>query len=224
MGGQRTPVVVFLHGFMSPPRSYGALLAPLRAAGLEVVAPSLDPLGPAALLGGHPVEDESAAAAGLVRDLAERRRRPVALAGHSRGGQAAYRATGLLAGSGLVDSLVLVDPVDGGGRPPQVRTSTSAPAAFDTPALVVGAGLGGRCAPEPVNHEAFADACPRARHVVVPDLGHADVLDGRSRTLGRRLCAGGSDPDAGRAAVSRLLVSFVRAQEVADDPLVTILS
>jgi pimeloyl-ACP methyl ester carboxylesterase len=133
----------------------------------------------------------------------------VFLGGHSRGGQAAWRAANLLAREGLPAGLVLVDPVDGAGRAPTQPAATSAPAAFTCPALVVGAGLGGRCAPEPVNHRVFAAAAPHARHVVVTRLGHADVLDGRARTAGRWLCGGAEDPGPGRAAVTALVASLV---------------
>jgi pimeloyl-ACP methyl ester carboxylesterase len=188
-----------------------------------VVTPSLYPRGPSALVGRHPVEKEAADAAALVRGLAAAPRSRVVLAGHSRGGQAAWRAANLLAADDLVDALVLVDPVDGGGRSPQEPTSTTRPAVFTCPALIVGAGLGGRCAPAPVNHEVFAAAAPDARHVVVPELGHADILDGRTRAFGRRLCGGAAEPDPGRAAVSRLLVAFSADHHVPDDGMIRVL-
>jgi pimeloyl-ACP methyl ester carboxylesterase len=169
------------------------------------------------------VEDEAAAAADLVRDLVADGSVRLVLAGHSRGGQAAWRAANLLAADVVLDALVLVDPVDGGGRAPQVPTATTHPVAFTCPTLVVGAGLSGRCAPVPVNHEVFAAASPHARHVVVPQLGHADILEGRARSFGRRLCGGAVDPDAGRAAVSSLLVSFARDHAVPDDARVVVL-
>jgi pimeloyl-ACP methyl ester carboxylesterase len=130
------------------------------------------------------------------------------LAGHSRGGQAAWRAAQLLGGE--CAGLMLVDPVDGGGGPrPAERTSTAAPVALNCAALIIGAGLGGRCAPAAVNHECFAEACPTATHVVVPDMGHADVLTGRALRLGRLLCGGGSDPAAARRQVTDLMLEFM---------------
>jgi len=216
-------VVVFLHGFMTAPESYRALLAPLAAGGWRVVTPSLYPRGIAALSGRHPVEQEAADAADLVRDLVADGSVRLVVAGHSRGGQAAWRAANLLAADGVLDALVLLDPVDGGGRAPQVPTATTDQVAFTCPTLVVGAGLGGRCAPERGNHAVFAAASPAARHVVVPLLGHADILEGRARSLGRRLCGGAPDPDDGRAAVSSLLVSFARHHTVPDDARVVVL-
>jgi pimeloyl-ACP methyl ester carboxylesterase len=216
-------VAVFLHGFMTAPESYRAMLAPLTAAGWRVVTPSLYPRGIAALSGRHPVEREAADAADLVRSLVADGGVRLVLAGHSRGGQAAWRAANLLAADVLLDALVLLDPVDGGGRAPQVPAATTDPVAFTCPTLVVGAGLGGRCVPESVNHEVFAAASPAARHVVVPLLGHADILEGRARSFGRRLCGGAPDPDEGRSAVSSLLVSFARDRTVPDDPRVVVL-
>jgi hypothetical protein len=40
-------------------------------------------------------------------------------------------------------------------------------------------------------------------------MGHADVLGGRARTVGRWFCAGAEDPDPGRTAVTALLASVV---------------
>ena len=69
----------------------------------------------------------------------------------------------------------------------------------------------------------FAAAAPQARHVVVPLLGHADMLDGGARSFGRRLCGGAPDPDEGCAAVSSLLVAFAERHELPDDPRVEVL-
>ena len=222
MAGGTQQVVVFLHGFLTAPSAYSTLLEPLGRNGFHVVTPSLYPRGPAALVGRHPVEQEAASAADLVRELAGSAGEPVVLAGHSRGGQAAWRAANLLADYDAVRCLVLVDPVDGGGRAPQERAATRDPAVFTCPALVIGAGLGGRCAPAPVNHDAFADAAPHARHVLVPELGHADMLDDRPRSFGRRLCGGAADPDPGREAVAALLLEFARDQALAEVPGVVV--
>jgi pimeloyl-ACP methyl ester carboxylesterase len=210
-------VLVLLPGFMSSPSSYAALVAPVASAGVLVVVPALYPRGIAALGGRHTVEQEADDAAQLVRGLATGGR-GVVLAGHSRGGQAAWRAANALAADSMPTALVLIDPVDGAGRQPSQRSATRVEAAFSTPAWVVGAALGGRCAPPAVNHRAFAEATPHARHVVVEDLGHADVLDGRSRALGRRLCGGASDPDPGRALVSALLLAAVDGDDVTSVP------
>ena len=204
-----TTTLVLLPGFLSASESYRALVTPLTGDGATVVVPQLYPRGVAALTGRYTVEEEARAAAELVRRESQAVPR-VVLAGHSRGGQAAWRAANLLAGQGIPAALVLIDPVDGAGREPTAPTATRDPAHFDCPALIVGAGVGGRCAPEPVNHRVFASATPHARHVVVRDLGHADILDGRARSFGRRLCGGATDPDAGRALVTELLRAALR--------------
>ena len=205
-------LLVLLPGFLNTPGAYADLLAPLAAHGTSVVSEQLYARGPAALTGRFTVRQEAAAAADLVRrETAARRPRTVVLAGHSRGGQAAFLAAGLLATAGdQLDAVALIDPVDGEGRAPTTPTSTAGGAAgFSCRALVLGAALGGRCAPDPVNHTVLAAAIPQARHVVVRELGHTDMLGGRSRTFGRRLCGGAPDPDPGRAACTELLAALV---------------
>jgi pimeloyl-ACP methyl ester carboxylesterase len=196
--------LVLLPGFMSSAESYRALVSPVVDDGISVLVAQLYPRGIRALTGRHTVEDEARDAAELVRREVRDGTR-VVLAGHSRGGQAAWRAANLLATEGVPAALVLVDPVDGAGREPSTPTATREPARFACPTLVIGAGVGGRCAPEPVNHRMFAAATPHARHVVVRELGHADMLDARARSLGRRLCGGAAHPDDGRALVTALL-------------------
>lgn len=197
-------MLVFLPGFMAPAGWYRALLAPVADQGLaQVRIPQVYRPGPAALGGRPSVVEEAERAAQLVRGLA-RDGHEVWLGGHSRGGQAAWRAAELVGPAGLV----LVDPVDGSGRRTGAVT-TARPARFGLVPLVVGAGIGGPCAPEAVNHERFAAAAPRRIHVVVPDCGHADILVGRARDLGRRLCGGGAAPDAARTAVTALLAAHL---------------
>jgi pimeloyl-ACP methyl ester carboxylesterase len=204
-------VLVFLPGFMQAAASYRALLEPLTAHGIRVVVPQLYRRGPGALLGRATVEQEALDAAALVRgEEGGRARSVVFLGGHSRGGQAAWRAANLLAGADeLLSGVVLVDPVDGAGRTPTEPTATAVAASFTCPSLVIGAGIEGRCAPEPVNHRRFAGATPGARHVVVTRLGHGDILDDRPRATARRLCTGAEDPDPGRAAVTALVTASV---------------
>ena len=219
-------VLVLLPGFLIGARAYDALVAPMRQEGWTVVVPQLYPRSLATILGAHDVEQEAADAAELVQSLVGTSRGTpagVVLAGHSRGGQAAWRAANLLADHDVVDAVVLLDPVDGKGRAPSERTATRTPASFRCPALVVGAGRDGRCAPAAVNHEAFAEATPAARHGVVPNLGHADILSGRARKYGRWLCGGADDPDDARAAVATLLAAFARDRVVVDNPRVTLL-
>ncbi|MFC6238107.1 poly(ethylene terephthalate) hydrolase family protein [Longivirga aurantiaca] len=207
-GGER--VLVFLPGFMTAAESYVEVLTPVADAGVTVLVPQLYRRGVGALAGRVPVSSEASAAADLVRVTAAERGTPlVHLGGHSRGGQAAWRAAALLAAEGLPAGLVVIDPVDGAGRRPTEADATAEPAAFDVRTLVIGAGLGGRCAPEAVNHAVFAAAAPFAQHVLVTGMGHVDLLDDRPRALARRLCPGGPDPDSARTSVSALLVAFL---------------
>ena len=208
--GHRESVLVFLPGFMTAASSYRALLEPVAAAGTTVVVPQLYRRGVAVLAGRFPVAREAAVAADLVRSTAAlHRTTSVVLGGHSRGGQAAWRAAALLARDGLPAGVVLVDPVDGEGRSSTGPVTTASPAGFACPLLIIGAGIAGRCAPDGVNHRAFAAAAPQARHVVVRALGHADVLQGPARSIGRLLCRGSDHPDVGRATCSALVTTFV---------------
>lgn len=190
--------MIFLPGFMTAPKAYRDLLQPVAEAGWTVIVPQLYPRGVAALLGRYPVGAEARGAAGLVAGRC-------VLGGHSRGGQAAWLAAGITP----VAAVVLVDPVDGEGRRPSARTSTAVPAGFASPCLIIGAGIGGKCAPALVNHEQFAAATEQAEHVVVDDLGHADILSGRAQSFGRRLCGGGAHPDRARARVSTVILEFL---------------
>lgn len=205
-------VLILLPGFMIAAASYTVLAQAVAGSGSTGIVPQLYRRGLGALAGRVPVASEAAAAADLVRSVAaDRPGARIHLGGHSRGGQAAWRAAGQLRSDDRPASVVLLDPVDGQGRRPSGPTSTAQEAAFTVPALIVGAGVGGRCAPEGINHRQFARATPAARHVLVPGLGHADLLDGRGRDLGRRLCGGGPDPDAARAATAALIGAWITA-------------
>lgn len=192
--------LIFLPGFMSSAQAYSDLLNPVADAGISVIVPQLYRRGVGALMGNAAVADEARKAADLVAEQSGR----VIIAGHSRGGQAAWLAAGLAAVAGVC----LIDPVDGEGRRPSGPTSTAQPAGFECPALIVGAGVTGACAPRGVNYEQFARVTPQAHVEVITDMGHADMLNGRSRALGRRLCGGGADPDRARAMCARLITEF----------------
>lgn len=200
LGSGARGTLVFVTGFLVTPEAYRALLTPLGDDGYRVVVPRLSRRGPRVMFGAYRPSDEAAAAAAVVEHV--RSDRGVGLGGHSRGGFVAWLAATRVE----VTALALVDPVSGGGGP--WSRPAPLPVAPTVPTLIVGAGLGGRCAPAGRNHVQFAAAAPHARHVVVPDCGHADVLDGRDARLGRHLCAGAPDPGAARAAVSEALRGF----------------
>ena len=134
-GGER--VLVLLPGFVTPARSYTGLVSPLVVSdpGLRVVVPQLYRIGPGVLTGRYSVAQEALDAADLVTDLA-RSGVPVWLAGHSRGGQAAWLAAEALEGHARPAGLVLIDPVDHAGP----RSTTARPPRFSMECLVIGAG------------------------------------------------------------------------------------
>ena len=195
--------LLFAPGFVTPPRAYRRLLTAVadRIGRVVVVAPAASTV--AMLRGRHTAEDQ---AADLVEVADEARHDgvEVLLGGHSRGGLVAY----LAASAVEARALVLVDPVSGGGGP---CTPPEPLAVVDLgcPTLVVSCGIGDRCAPVGRNHEVFAAAIPGCDHVVMADCGHADVLDGRSARLGRRLCGGSREPEAARAAVTSALLTHL---------------
>ena len=200
-------VLVLLPGFITRAGSYAGLVGPLVESdpGLRVVVPQLYGISPGVLAGRYSVAQEVQQATDLVVDLA-RPGVPVWLAGHSRGGQAAWRAAEDLEQRTPVAGLVLIDPVDSAGS----GSVAGRPPRFSTDCLVIGAGVGSRCAPGGRNHERFAAAAPRRIHATVQGCGHADVLTGRALSWGRALCAGGPDPQRARATVTALIAAHLR--------------
>lgn len=192
--------LLFAPGFVTPTRAYRTLLAPLaeQIGRVVVVSPSASTV---AMLGArHSAEDQAAHLVAIARGLRDHDVE-VLLGGHSRGGLVAY----LAAGGVDAAALALVDPVSGAGGP---RAAPEPLPVVDVgcPSLVVGCGIGDRCAPVGRNHEVFAATIAGCRHTVVADCGHADVLEGRAARLGRRLCGGGDDPEAARAEVTAALL------------------
>jgi dienelactone hydrolase len=209
VGSSRPPerLVVFFHGFMTTPTSYRTVLGALADERTVVVAPRMYRPGPA-VLAGHPTATQEAAAGVSVVDEVRQSYGPeeLWLAGHSRGGQVAW----IVARDTAPDGVIVVDPVDGGGRRSARLNATAEPATFASRTLVIGAGSGGRCAPDPVDHRHFAVAAPPgATHVVVDDMGHADLLDDRPRRAARLLCPGHIHPDLARRTVVELMRAFL---------------
>ncbi len=215
-------VVVFQHGFLARNSAYTEILRALASHGFIVVAPQMYTPGLPAVLGCPTAAAEADHAAQLLAwlpghldDLTGQRARTdrLGLAGHSRGGKVAWLV--LVADPARAQAIAGVDPVDGTGGPRgnQARV-VNGPFSFARPALVIGTGLGGNCAPAGDNHEQFyaASAAP-AWHVVVPDAGHADMLDADSAaaSLGTLVCTRGTDPAAMRRLTAGLLTAFFRA-------------
>jgi pimeloyl-ACP methyl ester carboxylesterase len=203
-------VIVFFPGFMLSPWSYRSLFGAIVSDRTSIVAPQMYRRGPGALAG-HPSPTEEARQGIRIVEHVVATRRPdeVWLAGHSRGGQVAWR----VAGQVDADGVVVIDPVDGAGRHPTTLAAAASPATFTARTLVVGAGLGGRCAPASVNHEHFAAAAPPgSTHVVIDSMGHGDVLDDRPARAARRLCGGSTDHRHERRTVADLIERFVSGE------------
>jgi pimeloyl-ACP methyl ester carboxylesterase len=202
-------VIVFFPGFMLSPWSYRSLFASIVSDRTSIVAPQMYRRGPGALAG-HPSPAEEAEHGIRVVEHVAATHRPdeVWLAGHSRGGQVAWRVAEVVD----PDGVVVIDPVDVAGRHPTTLAAAAEPAGFTARTLVIGAGLGARCAPGPVNHEHFAAAAPPdSTHVVIASMGHGDVLDDRPASAARRLCGGSADPRRERRTVAELIERFVTA-------------
>ncbi len=195
IGSGTSRALVFLPGFLAPAGGYRDLVAPLARddPGLRVHIPQLYRRGLSALAGGRPVREEAQAAAEVAARLAAAGH-AVWLGGHSRGGQAAWLAAEALSRSRVpVAGLMLVDPVDGSG-PGSGPTTTTGPAGFAVAPLIVGAGLGGRCAPAALGHRAFAASAAAA--ATEPDPRRRD--DSRACR-----CPGWVGPHRGSSPVRR---------------------
>lgn len=212
LGHDSSRVLVFLPGFVAPAAAYRELLEPVASNGSYVVVPQLYRATPSVLAGRFTVAQEAARAVDLVDSL-QRNGVEVFLGGHSRGGQCAWRAASALQESGRpVAGLVLIDPVDGSGLRPKTDMATSSEAEFSFSTLIIGAGRGGKCAPEDRNHERFAARTAGAEHIVLADMAHADVMSGTFGWAGRRLCGSGpADGSRARREVSQLIVTYLDA-------------
>ena len=120
--GQEQPperLIVFLPGFLAAPRVYRQFLTAITRPESVVVAPRLYRPSPSVLAGRFTADDESERAVELVERLPpDLHASELWLAGHSRGGQAAWLAAARLARSPGLAGPVVIDPVDGAGRHP----------------------------------------------------------------------------------------------------------
>jgi pimeloyl-ACP methyl ester carboxylesterase len=200
-------VIVFFSGFMVSPWSYRSLFASIVSDQTSIVAPQMYRRGPGPLTGHPSPTEEAERGIRLVEHVvAARGADEVWIAGHSRGGQVAWR----VAEHVDPDGVVVIDPVDGAGRHPTTPAAAVEPAGFAGRTLVIGAGLGGRCAPAAVNHQHFAAAAPSgSTHVVIASMGHGDLLDDRPARASRLLCGGSADPRHERDTITELVRRFV---------------
>lgn len=150
------------------------------------------------------------------------------LAGHSRGGKAAFKVALEKATSLKFSALIGVDPVDGQDKgkqtPPHVLTYAPRSFNLDMPVLVIGSGLGEvkknplfpPCAPKGVNHEDFFKECMKpACYFVAKDYGHLDMLDDDTKGIRGKatycLCKCGKSREPMRRFVGGIVVAFMKA-------------
>jgi chlorophyllase len=211
------PVIIFQHGFSGSIKGYEAISTQLASHGFVVVLPQMYPPGD---FGAAPTPEEEAALGVEIISWIETNINtyiPVTgdtsllgLAGHSRGGQTAYRMALLVPEK--VKALSGVDPVDGLELFGQTLAITG-PLTFDIPTYILGTGLGPivvdnflACAPEEVGPVHFYCANPDPTWLVVATThGHADMIDEEDFT---EFCPGGPDRQGMRALTGGTLAAF----------------
>ncbi|KAM3688733.1 hypothetical protein ACJW31_10G173400 [Castanea mollissima] len=153
----------------------------------------------------------------------------LALAGHSRGGQAAFALALGHANTSLKFSVLLgIDPVAGNEDwplEPYILTNVPRSLSISIPVTVIDTGLGPKkiflgkaSTPEGFNHEQYFNECKTpCAHFVTKDYGHLDLLnDNLSDMLGdlmrNFLCENGKGPrNPMRRSVGGIIVAFLRA-------------
>ncbi|KAM3356373.1 chlorophyllase-2 [Capsicum galapagoense] len=231
------PVVLFLHGYLLYNSFYSQLMQHISSHGFIVVAPQLYSLEGADTT----KEIKSIAeitnwlAEGLhnfLPSLVEPNLKKLALAGHSRGGKAAFALVlGKVANVSTklkFSALIGIDPVDGMDKgnqtPPPVLTYIPRSFNLDMAVLVIGSGLGEvkknplfpACAPKGVNHRDFYNECCRpACYFVAKDYGHVDMLDDETKGVRGKatycLCKNGKCREPMRRFVGGIVVAFLEA-------------
>ncbi|MBK8914386.1 MAG: hypothetical protein IPM64_07235 [Phycisphaerales bacterium] len=130
------------------------------------------------------------------------------IGGHSRGGLAAWLVCEML--PGRFAGIVGVDPVGGAGGRVSSRGARSQPAGDEAmpgpPAVILGAGLGGSCAPAGRNYEQFfASTVGPAWKIVATEQGHGDMLDEKAATAAGQVC----DTSRNREPMRRLTAGLI---------------
>ncbi|KAG6619139.1 chlorophyllase-2-like [Carya illinoinensis] len=236
------PLLVLLHGYLLRNSFYSQLIRHIASHGFIVVAPQLY-----CLTGLDASVDIKSAAetikwlsGGGLLDVLPANVQPdlkkIGLAGHSRGGKAAFAlALGKVETSALkLSALIGIDPVDGKKEGMQINPPvlTYSPHSFELghmPVMVIGTGLGEvqsgilcACAPKGVNHEQFYKECQApAFHFVAKDYGHLDMLDDETRgllgTFTYCSCKNGKSREPMRRFVGGIVVAFMKAHLLGDD-------
>jgi pimeloyl-ACP methyl ester carboxylesterase len=213
------PVVIFQHGFGGSIKAYETISNHLASHGFVVVLPQM--YGPGfqdaptpeaeAVLGVQIVSWVKANINSHISVTADTDL--LGLAGHSRGGQTAYRMALQL--TETVKALAGVDPVDGLEIFGQSMVVTG-PLTFDIPTYILGTGLGpvevggggpvSSCAPAAVGPIHFYCANPNPTWLVVATThGHADMIDEEDYS---EFCPGGPDRDGMRTLTGGTLAAF----------------
>ena len=224
----RYPVIIFQHGFTGSIKGYETILNHLASHGFVVVAPQMYPPG-GGMGGSYPTPEEEADLGvqiiswvqenikGIVPVNADAKL--LGLAGHSRGGQTAYRMA--MQVPDKIKALSGVDPVDGLVIFGQELAITG-PLTFNIPTYVLGTGLGPvpppdtqfdlSCAPAAIGYQHFFDANPSPSWLAVAtENGHTDMLDEADlcpNGVCNSFCPGGPDRDGMRAFTAGTLAAF----------------
>uniref|UniRef100_A0A5B7C4V1 chlorophyllase n=1 Tax=Davidia involucrata TaxID=16924 RepID=A0A5B7C4V1_DAVIN len=233
--GGEFPLVLLLHGYLLYNSYYSQLIQHIASHGFIVIAPQLYTVA------GPDATSEIKSTAAITNWLSEGLHdflpvhvqpdlSKLGLAGHSRGGKAAFAlALGIAANSSLkFSALIGIDPVDGMDKgkqtPPQVLTYV--PHSFDLnmAVLVIGSGLGEvkknplfpACAPKGVNHRDFYNECRGpASYFVAKDYGHLDMLNDETKGIRGKttycLCKNGKSREPMRRFVGGIMVAFLKA-------------
>ncbi len=213
-------VIVLQHAFQITNHSYDQIASHIASHGFVVILPRMYDAGVGPLIGMPTAAIETERAAVVIEWIPsqidqlpniELNNARIGLAGHSRGGKVAFGVAD--AGATRIAALVGIDPVDGtggpGGNQPRV---VDGPFDFDIPTLILGAGIGGACAPDGDNYLQFFDACPSPSVLVIAtDYGHADMLDEETASLAASVCPTNADREPMRRLTAGLLVAFFRA-------------
>ncbi|KAG5587890.1 hypothetical protein H5410_048324 [Solanum commersonii] len=207
--GGNFPVILFLHGYLLYNYFYSQLIQHISSHGFIVVAPQLY------LVEGPDTTKEIKSTAEITNWLpeglhhylpsqVEPNLKKLALAGHSRGGKAAF---------GLALGIQTTPPV-----------LTYIPQSYnlDMDVLVIGSGLGEvkrnplfpACALNGINHRDFYNECCRpVRYVVAKDYGHVDMLDDETKGVRGKatycLCKNGKSREPMRRFVGGIVVAFL---------------
>ncbi|XP_039134534.1 chlorophyllase-2-like [Dioscorea cayenensis subsp. rotundata] len=229
------PVVLFLHGFLLSNNYYSLLLNHISSHGFILVAPQLSVILPCStrdITGAAKVTDWLAGnLQALLPTGVEANLQELALAGHSRGGHAAFSLIlGCTKTTLKFSALIGVDPVAGPFKgyqiPPRILTGKPSSMELGIPAMVIGTGLGEKkkmffpaCAPEGVNHKEFYYECkPPCYHVVVKDYGHLDMLDDDAPKVTKCVCTNGVNcKDLMRRSTGGIMVAFLKAYLMEDN-------